>query len=131
LDVFNQGIEIGLHRDIRALAPREDQLFVVWGSTFRYEATNAFDDFEDFRTFHIFPLAVFQRSPHGQAMLRHFGIRENLFREMVDDPKIFLICDPDEARMLMIYLWEKFRIRVKWELYFKGGFRVFRLHSAP
>jgi hypothetical protein len=107
--------------------PREDQLYVVWASGFPYEAFNAFDDFGLFKKIHLFELAVYQRSPNAQKMLDHFGIKD-LFREMVDNPKVSLICTPQECGYYQQYMREKYSLEtVMVETYECPFFRVFRV----
>lgn len=102
--------ELALNQAMETIQPRSNQLFVVWDSSFPYEYTSAFDNYEKFRNFHIYPLAVYQRSPHGAAMLQHFGIGD-LVKEMINNPNVFLICHGDEALYLSRYLQEKYAVR--------------------
>ena len=126
-DLVQEAREASLKTSLNRLNPRDDQLFVVWGSALRYEYINAFDDFEEFRTFHIYPLAVFQRSPHGAAMLERFGIKKNLFLEMVDNPRIFLVCDSGQGLHYEKYMREKFRMTIQPRAYFAGNFAAYRI----
>jgi len=98
---------------VAELSPRKDQLYVVWDSSIPYEGVRAFDDFEIYRDFNIYPLAVFQRAPQCLAMLESFGIRENLFREMVGRKDILLICWPHEGYFYGTYMMEKFGMKIR------------------
>jgi hypothetical protein len=120
-------IERSLKKNVSIMRPDDRQLFVIWGSSFPYEAVHAFDDFEIFRHFNIYPLAVFQRSPHGVNLLRRYGIQENLFLEMRDRLDIFLICKPFEGLYYEKYMMEKYSIKIRAEEYF--GSQLFKAYS--
>jgi hypothetical protein len=114
---------------VEALHPRPDQLYVVWNSGFPYEKIHAFDSFEMFRDFHLAALGDFQRTPLTQGMLEHFGIK-NLFRDMVDNPNLFMICSPEEGKLCRQYLKEKFGIKSRVEvIFFSPFFNVMRVQS--
>lgn len=116
---------------LAALNPRPDDLYVTWDSSFPYEDFNIFDNFEIFRKFRVFTLAVYQRSPNAQKMLDHFGIR-HLLRDMVDNPHVFLICWPREGILYHQYMVEKYHMEIYPEKTFQCPFfRVFRIHSRP
>lgn len=123
-------VETSFRNCVKSLGPRRDQLFVVWGSCLLYEGIRAYDDFEMYRDFNIYPLAVFQRAPQCLAMLERFGIRENLFREMVGRKDIFLICRPEDVYMYGTYMMEKFgvKIRAVWTLE-TTCFNVYRIED--
>ncbi len=111
--------------------PREDHLYVVWDSSFPYEDLNVFDNFDAFRKLHIFPLAVYQRSPNAQKMLDRFGIK-NLLRDLVDNPNVSLICWPQEGALYHQYMLEKYRMEITAEkTYDCPFFKVYRIHSKP
>ena len=103
------------------LHPTDDQLYVVWNSGFPYEVLGAFDDFELFRNFHVLSLGVFQRAPFTQELLGHFGVRE-LFRDMVDNPKLFMIGSPEEEGLYGAYARERLRKEVHLEKTFESPF---------
>ena len=48
--------------------PKEDQLFVTWGSAFPYELIPAFDDDTFLKSFHVIELAALDRTPAAQEM---------------------------------------------------------------
>jgi len=109
--------------------PPEDQLCVMW--TFPYEDFNALDDLSAFRRLRLFELAVYQRSPNAQKMLDHFGIKD-LFREMVDNPRVLLVCTPEECGYYRQYMREKYGLETVMEETFKCPFfQVFRVRSQP
>lgn len=107
--------------------PPEDHLYVVW--TFPYEDFNALDDLKGFRKLRLFELAVYQRSPNARKMLDSFGIKD-LFREMVDNPRISLVCTPKECGYYRQYMREKYHLEtVTEETYQCPFFEVFAVHS--
>jgi len=115
---------------ILQMHPDDRQLFVIWGSSLTYEDIHAFDDFEIFRHFHIYPLAVFQRSPHGVNLLQHYGIHKNLFFEMRDRPDVFLICQNFEGYFYGTYMMEKYFVKTHAEKYFDSYFfKAYRIKT--
>ena len=121
-------LEKGLDDSVHLLAPKDDQLYVV--SCFPYETFNALDNFNIYKNFHLFELAVYQRGPDAKKMLDHFGIKD-LFLNMVDNPNIFLICSPEEGSLYQTYMREKHHLDIYPELYFNNPyFRAYRIHSA-
>jgi len=126
-----QRIEGYLDGWLKKLAPQNDQLYVTWDSSFPYEAFNAFDNFDLFRTFHVFTLAVYERSPNAQRMLDRFGLKD-LLPDLVDNPNVFLICWPKEGEMYRQYMREKHHREIYPEKTFDCPFfKVFRIHSKP
>jgi hypothetical protein len=122
--------ETELKSQLARLNPNDDQLFVVWDSSFPYELFDALDDFETFRHFHIFTLAVYQRCPNAQRLLEHFRLK-NLFMDMVDRPDVFLICSEDEVKRYWIYMMENHHLRTRLPLVFSCNlFNVYRVVSA-
>lgn len=123
-------IEYYTKQNVLKLHPQNHQLFVIWDSCFPYESIHAFDDFELFRDFHIYPLAVFQRSPHGEEMLKRFGIQHNLFYEMQNRSDIFLMCRPFESGYYSTYMAEKFQIKIQATDYFNSKlFKIYNIKS--
>jgi hypothetical protein len=121
-----------LDQCLKAIHPKDDELFVIWDSSFPYESISIFDDFEKFRTFHIFPLAVFQTSPHGQAMLDHFKVHD-VFKDLVDNPKFYLVCHYPETLYYSRYMLEKYGMTTYPEKTFSNGlfktFNIYKVHS--
>jgi len=126
-----RGMETVLKADVVRLSPREDQLFVVWDSSFPFEGYGVLDDLEGFRGFRLFTLAVYQRTPNARKMLEKFHVRD-LLKDLVDRPDLFLICTPQEGAMYQRHMMEKHGSKVYAERYFEGRFfRVYRIHSRP
>ena len=109
------------------LKPGPDKLYVMWD--FPFEAFSAFDSFERFRPYRLFVTSFFQRSPVAMATLKEFGV-ENLFRDMVDDPRIFLNCNREQGVLLHNYLQENFRKTIWAEKVFDSEFfKVYSIRS--
>ncbi len=116
---------------LKKLAPQDNQLYVTWDSSFPYETLSAFDNFDLFRTFHVFTFAVYQRSPNAQKMLDRFGLKDPL-PDLVDNSNVFLICWPREGEMYRQYMREKHHREIYPEKTFSSPFfKVFRIHSKP
>jgi hypothetical protein len=114
---------------IHQLNPQPNQLYITWHNTIPYEGINAFDSFDEFKNFNIFALHEFQRTPVGQEMLDHFGIKF-LFAEMVDNPNLFMICTPTEGALYSKYMFEKYHwIIVAKNVFDCPYFHVYRITS--
>ncbi len=121
--------ETQLKVSVKNLNPQDDQVFVTWGSAFPFVKIGAFDDDEFLRHFHIISLDWFQRSPTTTAMMDHYGLK-NVFNDLVDNPKAFLICDPHEWDLYRIYMKEKYNRIVNCKIdYQSGQFTVLSIHS--
>jgi hypothetical protein len=124
---LNIGWENQLKADIARLNPKDDQLFVIWDSAFPYELIDAFDSYEIFRKFHIFELAVYQRSPDAIPQLKKFGLVNPLV-DMIGKSNVFFICKPEELRMYGRYLSEHHPEKVLASTYFDSHFfRAFQM----
>jgi hypothetical protein len=129
--VNNQAIKDykNVKQSIMSMNPDRNKLFVLWDAIFPYESIIAFDDYEIYRNWHIFALAPYQRSPIAQEMLDYHGVK-NLFRDMVDNPNIFLICSGEEKEMYHQYMKEKYSLETRAEIAFKNPcFFVYRITS--
>ncbi len=110
--------------------PQDHQLYALWGSHFPYEFFNLFEDFEAYRHFNIIPLTWFQRSPTVKAMLGRFRVKD-LFRDMVDNPNLFLVCTPDETDTYGIHMREKYQLETRLEaVYSCPFFTAYQVHSV-
>jgi hypothetical protein len=127
-----------LKESLKDLNPQDGQLYVNQLSSFNLESIPAFDDFEMFRHFNLVQLSWNQRSPTTEAMLKRFQV-ENLFKDMVDNPNLFLIVYSEEIvpnvkGFLMAcrnYLKEKHGLEVVYEPVKKyPAFWVLRIRSV-
>lgn len=115
------------------LGPKDNQLYAVWYYSFPFELNAAFDDFETYRHFNMVPLAWFQRSPTTHAMLERFGVKD-LFRDMVDNPNLFMICSKDEGESYKTHMKEKYdldtRLEVVYTCPFFTAYRVLSIKNT-
>jgi hypothetical protein len=127
-----------LKTSLQNFRPQNDQLYVNILSAFPFETIPAFDDFEMFRHLNLVQMAWFQRSPTTEDLLKRFGVT-CLFRDMVDNPDLFLVVYSDQVQrdvanyltMHHTYLKEKFGIDSKFEQVFACPFFwVLRVHSS-
>lgn len=120
-----------LEKTTKDLNPQPDQLFIAWDSVYPFEDLGAFDDLTSYRNFHIFSFTAYQCSPIGKEMLDHFGM-SNPLRDALDNPSVFLICNPYEAHMGMTYLQERYGIQAGFQTAFSSyPFTAYRLVSRP
>jgi len=126
---YSRYLETQLKKQMKDLAPREDQLFVTWASSYPYENIAAFDNGEIFQNFNVLPIDWFQRTPITTAMLNRFSLK-NLFRDLMDNPKVFLICSPRQWTLYQTYMREKYNQSVRFEVYFHSDqFNVLSVRS--
>jgi hypothetical protein len=77
----------------------------------------------------VIALDWFQRSPIISTMMDRYGLK-NLFKDMVDNPKVFLIAHKDELNFYQIYMKEKYKKDINFKVYFNSGqFTVLSVHS--
>ena len=98
------------HEEMDRFTPPPGGLCVIWDSAFPYERQNAFEDFRFFKKMDWVTLAWYQRTPTTKAMLEKHGV-PNLFRDMVDNPQVTMICTPWEADVYGVYLRDKYGIQ--------------------
>jgi hypothetical protein len=120
----------GLNETLKSFSPQKDELYVIWDSAFPYEAMGAFDKFDVFKKINLVTLVWFQRTPTTKAMLERFGVK-NLFRDFVDNPKLYLICTPWEVNAYKVYMIQKFQMNTSLEPVFSSPyFTAYRVHSV-
>jgi hypothetical protein len=122
--------EVKLKSSLAYLNPQDDQVFVTWGDAFPYTKIGAFDNDEFLRHFHTIAIDWFQRSPITIAMMDHYGLK-NLLKDMVNNPKVFLICHPDELNLYQVYMKEKYnRNVIFYNVFNSDQFMVFAVRSS-
>jgi hypothetical protein len=126
-NVETQKAEAQMRICLQQLHPTENQLYITW--SFPYELFRAFDNYECFRSFNMVSSSFIQRSPASLAILDRFGVK-NIFRDAVNNPKIFMICDAEQGVHYHEYLKENFHedIRAK-KVYDFPYFKVFSIVS--
>jgi hypothetical protein len=126
---WNQA-EALMKTSMEGFQPKEKQLYVLWESALPIELNPAFDDFEMYRHFNIVALTWFQRSPITRAMMDHFGVK-NLFKDMIDNPNILMICMGQEMELYKTNMREKYGMETDFELVYQCPlFQVYRIHRA-
>jgi hypothetical protein len=122
-----QKVESQMKICLKQLHPTDQQLFIMW--EFPFELINAFDDFECLRPIRMFTTSTMQRCPATRETLEKFKIK-NVFRDAVDNPNIFMICNQEEGLHYHKYLEENYHIGVYAQKVFDCGyFRAFSIHS--
>lgn len=101
------------------LNPQDDQVFVVWGSAFPYIEIGAFDNDEFLKKFHVVSVDWFQRTPTTRDTMDRFGLKD-LFKDLINNPKAFLICTPDQWYLYQVYMKEKYNEDVKFKFYYRS-----------
>jgi hypothetical protein len=121
---------VQLKEAMQRLNPQDDQLFVVWAATYPFELVGAVDTDDYFQHWNILPIDWFQRNPTTSATMSRFGLK-NVFKDIVDNPKVFLICKKEQWDLYKTYMKEKYNIDVKWKIYFSADklFFVLSVHS--
>ncbi len=123
----NQKTENQVKVCLKQLHPSEKQLYIML--QFPFEIFNAFDDLECLRPFRIFFASVNERSPTSIKVLDEFKIKD-VFRDAVDNPNIFMICNREEGLHYYAYLKENYHINIyAQKIYDCGYFKVFSIHS--
>ena len=113
----------------KSLAPRKDQLFVIWGSSFPFVGFPAFETEDTLKDFRFIWMWWLEKTPYTQARLDQFRIHD-FIADMVDNPKVFwLINDPSPC--YENYLREHEGKTMHRKLVFHGYFDVYRLVSGP
>jgi hypothetical protein len=122
--------EMNLHASLKQLDPRRDQLYVIWNISFPYKAISALDNLDFFNSFPVVSLSWFQHSPFTRQMLDRFGVK-NLLRDMVDNPRVFLVCSPEEGGLYGRYMEENYGMTIQAKKVFKCyEYEVYRIFSS-
>jgi hypothetical protein len=126
-DRMSQNIETQWHADIAKLNPHPDKLYIGWHNTIPYEHVNAFDDWSRFKNMKIFQLHGFQNAPTAQGLLAEFGITD-LDIQMINNPNVFVLCNPYEGSLYSQHIMEKYAIKIEpHPIFFGRLFQVYQL----
>jgi hypothetical protein len=126
-DLEKQKLENQMKVCLKQLHPSEKQLYVML--QFPFEVFNVFDDFECLRPFRIFFSSVNERCPAAMNILKEFKVKD-VFRDAVDNPNIFMICNQEEGLHYYTYLKENFHMTIYARKILDCGFlKVFSIHS--
>ncbi|HUO58892.1 MAG TPA: hypothetical protein VMV05_12015 [bacterium] len=113
--------EENLKEDLKNLAPRRDQLYVVWPTMggFPENGLGLLGDYRIFKDCPMFTLNWGQNTPWAQGMLRRFGIKD-LAPDMVDRKDVFFILPKNFLDLYAAYLWQHYRIKSRFTWVFHG-----------
>lgn len=106
-----------LRSTIAALKPQADQLYIVMGSAFPYEAIKPFDDFNDyFGNLKLLSLSCQNGTPLARQRMQEFGITDP-FKALVErNNQIFLISgETASTAVLERYFSEHYGLNVNYE----------------
>ncbi|HUO58899.1 MAG TPA: hypothetical protein VMV05_12050 [bacterium] len=113
--------------NLKALAPRRDQLFIIGGSAFPFVGFPAFETDDTLRDFKFIWMWWLEKTPYTEARLAQFGIHDFL-GDMVDRPDIFWLMN-DQPPYFENYLKEHEGKTVRRQKIFQGYFDIYRLVS--
>lgn len=123
------GIEASwaIRDSLKALFPRKDQLYIIWGPSFPFAGFPLFQTDDHCRDFRFFWMSWIERTPYGDDRLAQFHIHDFL-KDTVDRPDVFwLFTDPSQT--LETYYKQKAGMTVSRELVFHGYFDVYHMVS--
>lgn len=107
--------------DIARLQPRVDQLFVIWGADFPFEAYQLPSQAAPVTNeMQILGLGVGNQDPFMANRLKSFGI-DDLYQAFYNRDDIFLICNERKTKLLIQYIWEHYHISVEIRTVFQGA----------
>jgi hypothetical protein len=121
-----------LRREVRALDPRPDQLFVVWGCSWPYEYLLPFGSLNDLRPFKIFALGCATHTPLTDHRLREFRIPD-LVTGLYTREDVFLISYKSFLPLLKTFIAEHRGVAVEAQVVFDPPgslFQVYRIRRA-
>jgi hypothetical protein len=97
--------------DSRYVAKNPNALFVNWGAVLPTHLISPFDDFRSMRRLPMISLGWWTRSPPCDDLFRRLGI-SNLYREVYENPNIYLFASATELKFLSQFAWEHYRERI-------------------
>jgi hypothetical protein len=118
----------GFETSLKEFHPDPNKLYVVWEMLLPYNLIRPFDDYEVFRGWNIVSLTWLQRFPVTARMLERFGVKK-LFRDMVDNPNIYLICNKAQGNLYQNYMLEKYGMKTELKaVYVSDYIWMFEVH---
>lgn len=97
--------QAAFEKDLASFHPDPGKLYALWEMSFPYTLLRPFNDYEVFRGWNTVSLTWLQRFPVTRRMLERFGVKD-LFRDMVDNPRLLLVCNDTQALLYRTYLFE-------------------------
>lgn len=106
-----------LKQTLKTLQPREDQLYIVWGASFPYEAIKPLDDLTVlFENFNLLSLSCQNGTPLISEQLKRFQVKDPFEGLVRRNNEIFLIASPVYPfDVLTNYYLEHYGINVVFE----------------
>lgn len=86
-----------LQTSIDQLRLQEDELFVIWGSSFPFEKIRPFDDLRILKGMNIIFVSAFDNTSLFDNARKRFGIK-NLYIDLYEKDKVYLVADPVKDR---------------------------------
>ena len=96
------------------IAPKDDELFVCWGSCFPFEAILPLDSPRVLGNTRMLILGWTQQSPVNRAMKERFHIAD-LARDLYANPKLFLVSSDDLNAYYSTFAREHQQVELDWE----------------
>lgn len=122
-----RAVEANVRECLKELKPMPQQLYVMWG--FQFELFRVFDNYDCFKPIHMFATSFIQRSPIYDRTLKGLASK-NIFLDMVDNPNILMICNPQQGAHYHDYIKENFHKEIyARKVYECPYFKVFTIHS--
>jgi hypothetical protein len=117
---------------VRALGPRPDHLYVIWGGAFPFESVLPFDSTRRLRPLKMFGLGCCTNTPPMEQRLREFGISD-LVTALYSRKDLFLMCFEAHLPWLRTYIAEHRGVRVEACPIFEppgGLFKVYQIRPV-
>ena len=97
--------------DSRYVAKNPNAFFVNWGGVLPTQFIPPFDDFRSMRRLPMISLGWWTRSPPSDDLLRRLGM-SNLYRELYENPNIYLFASPTQLKFLSQFVQEHYQQRI-------------------
>jgi hypothetical protein len=117
----HKSLQDAFRDDIARLRPQVDQLFVIWGGDFPFEAYQLPAQAAPVAAeMQILGLGVGNQDPYVTNRLKSFGISD-LYQAFYNRDDILLICNDRKTKMLIRYIWEHYHTPVEIRTVFQGA----------
>ncbi|PLX98717.1 MAG: hypothetical protein C0623_11995 [Desulfuromonas sp.] len=124
-----QNINKSFRLNLKALSPKKEQTFIVWGGGFPYELILPLEEKSYLETFKVFSIGVLNQSPFQLKKMKEMGI-EDPFLAALNNKNIFLSLKQWTKPLLKKYLYEHYRIITNLQPHFSSNFFTFyEVHS--
>jgi hypothetical protein len=124
-------METRLKKDLTALAPRPDQLYVLWVSGLPFEAAGVFENNRVFNSLSFYWLGGYQNTPAERQILERFKLQK-LFLDMLGREDVFFILPKKFMGLYDQYMRERYRVHPEFLWTFHGEtFDVYQVRKDP